>query len=82
MGCLCKLNPLIIQGITKKFTSDVEVPSLRLSFIIAQAPQEEIGRQDRNDEELAQIGMFSLQLRKTKTINNLQLERSRTVELH
>jgi len=82
MGCLCKLNPLIMQGITKNFTSDAEVPSLRLSFIIAQAPREEIVRQDRNDEELAQIGMFSQQLRKTKTIDNMQLERSRTVEPH
>jgi len=50
----------------KGFTSEAEMPALELSFTIIGVPKEEVFGGDINDDEMVQIGMSILRLRKRK----------------
>jgi len=69
-------------GIMKDFTSEAEAPTLQLSFMIIDIPKEEVFGEDTNDDEIGQIGMSILQLRKMKKIKHMQLGSSPSMGSH
>jgi len=79
---LMRIESSKILGIMKDFTSEAEAPTLQILFMIIDVPKEEVFGEEANDDEMGQIGMSILRLRKSKKIKHMQLGSSPSMGSH